>query len=274
MRPRALSAIPVVAAVLVGASARAAEDPSDAQLFSRSVAALERGAPTEAIDGLELLADRGVKHPDASFDRALAYIRRAESSRKQPGDLGRAAAALSEAIALRGDDEAEQLLGEVREEIARRRVRRGSAPIAVTQGLGWAVVGLLPENAWAITSAFGSLLLTAGLALAAWSHRASLRVPRALLIGIGSLLLVTFGALTLAARHRRLSHHAAVVVAPDVRLTDLAGRAPSAEASGHETVPEGAEVSILDRKGTRVSIEWDGAVGWVSSESILPMPRP
>ncbi|HMA94421.1 MAG TPA: hypothetical protein VKP30_17135, partial [Polyangiaceae bacterium] len=38
-------------------------------LFESATAALNKGANTEAVQQLELLADRGVVHPDVSFDR-------------------------------------------------------------------------------------------------------------------------------------------------------------------------------------------------------------
>jgi hypothetical protein len=251
-----------------------ADDAENRALFDSAVAALERGAPTEAVDHLELLADRGVVSADASFNRALAYVARAESPRQKPGDLGRAAAALAETVALgRGDEEAERLLEQVREEIARRSARQGSAPIAMTAGLGWAVVDLLSENVWAAGAAVGSALLSAGLVLALWVRRQTTRVASALFIGIGAALVVAMSTLTFAARYRRLEYRPAIVVVPEARLLDLAGRGPSPEAIGHVAVPEGAEVQVLERRGHRASIEWDGSVGWVPSEALLSLPR-
>jgi hypothetical protein len=259
----------VVCGAPPASAAQAGED-----LFREATAALERGAPNEAIERLELLADRGVVHPDASFNRGLAYIARAESPRQKPGDLGRAAAALAETIALRPEDgEAARLLEQVREEIARRRTRQGSEAIAMHAGIGWALVGLASENVWAAGALVGSLLVTVGLALALWVRRSATRVASALLIGTGTFFLMTFGALTFAARHRRVTYQAAVVVAPDVRLGALAGRGPSAEARGQGVVPEGAEVRLLEQRGQRASIEWDGSSGWVPLESIRTLPR-
>jgi hypothetical protein len=215
-----------LAVTLAAGAARAASGDED--LFREATLAIERGAPSEAVDKLELLADRGVVHPDASFNRALAYMARADSSGKKPGDLGRAAAALAETIALRpSDSESIRLLEQVREEIARRHSRQGSEPIAVHAGIGWAVVGLASENVWALGAMTGSVLTTVGLVLALWLRKSATRVASALLIGTGVFLLLGFGALTWAARYRRLTYRAAIVVAPDVRLADLAGRGPS-----------------------------------------------
>src|SRR5215217_3532563 len=89
-----------------------AESPE--QAYAAALVALRKGADNEAIDRLELLADQGVVSADASLARAAAYLARADGSRAQPGDLGRAAAALNEALLLRPDDaKAEQALEEV-----------------------------------------------------------------------------------------------------------------------------------------------------------------
>ena len=54
---------------LGAAPAEAAPSESERD-FAAASQALKRGAYTEAIDTLELLADRGFVHPDASFNRA------------------------------------------------------------------------------------------------------------------------------------------------------------------------------------------------------------
>src|SRR6185369_10989395 len=138
------------------ADSRAARAPE----FALAVKAIEDGAFGEAIDQLELLADRGFVHPDASFDRAVAYIGRARSPQRQPGDLGRAAAALAETLALRPDDhEAQGALDAVRQELGRTRARTGGAPLVARPRLVRAIVGLLPEAVWGVLAALGSVSL-------------------------------------------------------------------------------------------------------------------
>src|SRR6478752_396324 len=91
----------------VGGASVAQTSPADAppeRLFADSARALEQGAHTEAIDQLELLADRGFVHPDASFNRGVAYLGRARGATARPGDYGRAIAGFSEALALRPED--------------------------------------------------------------------------------------------------------------------------------------------------------------------------
>lgn len=256
----------VLAALLVtGASPRAAFADSPKEEFEAAVADLERGAYGDAIDQFELLADRGFMHPDASFDRAAAYIGRARSPQKQPGDLGRAAAALAETLALRpGDHEAESALDAVRAEIGRRRARTGGSPLVARPRLSRALVGLLPETAWGVLAALGSASLAWGLALRLFVKRTSTEVPGALGIGIGALLLCVGGGLALGARHFRRTSTLAVVVVPEARLLDDAGRPLAAPASGESNVvPEGAEIYVLERRGGLDRVEWGTTDGYV-----------
>jgi hypothetical protein len=108
--PRAgLAALATAIALLAFAPPCAADEPAD--VFARGVLALQKGDFTTAIAELESLADRGFAHPDASFDRGLAYVLpRHARAPSDPGDLGRAAAAFAEASLLRGgdDDEADR----------------------------------------------------------------------------------------------------------------------------------------------------------------------
>jgi hypothetical protein len=233
--------------------------------FAEAVAALERGAFSDAIDRFELLGDQGFVHPDLSFDRGLAYVGRARSSQKQPGDLGRAAAALAETLALRPEDrEAESALETVRSEIGRARVRSGGAPLVARPRLIRALVGLLPESAWGALGALGSFSLVWGLALRLVLKRTGSEVPGALAIGVGGLLLCLGGGLAAGARHFRRNSTLAVVVVPEARLLDESGR-PLAVASSSESnvVPEGAEVYVLERRGGLNRVEWGTTDGYV-----------
>src|SRR3954464_7368371 len=161
---RRLSVLMWLMIALCAPRARAQSD--SARDFAAASSALQRGAYTEAIDTLELLADRGFVHPDASFNRAVAYVERARSSSATPGDLGRAAAALSEVLLLRpSDEQAEAGLSRIRAEIARRHAREGTAPVMARDSLARAATSLFDENVWAWLALTGSLLLTVGLAL-------------------------------------------------------------------------------------------------------------
>ena len=252
------------------AHASAGESP-DVRDFHAANDALKRGAYTEAIDTLELMADRGFVHPDASFDRAVAYVERARSSAAVPGDLGRAAAALCETLILRPDDEAAETgLSKIRAEISRRHAREGTAPVMARPSLGRAVTSLFDENVWAVVAISGSLLLAFGLALRRFVDRTSAELTGAISIGLGAVLLVSGASLTAGARHFRLTSSPAVIVAEEARLLDASGkplpqRAGSADSM---TIPEGASVYVLERRPTLDRVEWGSTEGWLTPNQI------
>ena len=251
----------------VGLSAAAAvAAPSPEQRFAIAAAALEKGAFEQAIDDFEALADSGFTHPDASYDRAVAYIQRARSPQQRPGDLGRAAAALVETLELRpGDRDAKTALETVREEIAQRRIRAGNEPASVSPSLGRAMVGLLDEGVWTVGAGLGSLLLAAGLAIRWLARRATARLAGGVTASIGALLLVVMGTLTAAAVHYRTNSRPAVVVVREARLLSESG-APIEHKGGpqaHLGAPEGAKVHVLARRGPLVRIEWGTTRAWV-----------
>jgi hypothetical protein len=262
---RRLAALLALVLVLCAPQARAESD--SARDFATASAALKRGAYTEAIDTLELLADRGFVHPDASFDRAVAYVERARSSSAQPGDLGRAAAALSEVLELRpGDDEAEAGLSRIRAEIARRHAREGTAPVMARDSFGRAATALFSENTWAIIALCGSLLLALGLALRRFVRGTSAALAGAVGIGIGAVLLVMGGSFTAGARHFRRSSSPAVIVAEEARLLDESGKPLPQKRGAADSVivPEGASVYVLERRPTLYRVEWGSGEGWVT----------
>jgi hypothetical protein len=267
----------------------AAAASAHAQRFEKATAALERGAFGEAIGEFEALADGGFVHPNASYNRGLAYVGRARSLQAEPGDLGRAAAALWETALLRGgDEEAEQALELVRSEIARRLARRGRAPVTARASLGRAVVMLASEDVWAAIAALGSAAAAVGLALRRFSAQYSARLAGSIALGVGLLLLVVGAALLAGAGHLRRTTKPAVVVVEQARLLDEHGR-PVAAARGEgeaDTVPEGAEVYVAERRGGLSRIVWGSAEGWLiagqlreletvpeRSSGALPPPR-
>jgi hypothetical protein len=265
MKRRTLSGLVVAAGLAAGAAsaqpAPAAGRDSSAE-FAQAATAIERGAFGEAIDRLELLADRGFVHPDASFNRAVAYLGRARSPQREAGDLGRAAQALSETLALRPSDaQAETLLDAVRSEIGKKRARTGGANLVARPRITRAITGLLPEAAWGVIAALGSLSLALGFALRFRSKEHG--VPAALAVGIGAFLLVLGGALGFAARNFRRTSKPAVVVVEEARLLDESGRPLQGRAADSHVVPEGADVVLLERRAGLARIEWGTTDGWV-----------
>lgn len=252
---------------------RALAEPSAdaARDFAAANQALKRGAYSEAIDTLELLADQGFVHPDASFNRAVAYVERARSSAALPGDLGRAAAALCEVLILRPDDDtAETGLARVRAEISRRHAREGTAPVMARPSLARAATSLFDENVWAVIAVTGSLLLALGLALRRFVKRTSAELAGAVGMGLGVLLLGSGAGLTAGARHFRLTSSPAVVVVEEARLLDESGK-PLPQRGGAAdsvTLPEGASVYVLERRPTLERVEWGGTIGWLTPSQI------
>ncbi|WP_437981028.1 hypothetical protein [Sorangium sp. So ce117] len=255
-----------LASALPSSEARAQPAEPPEALFQEGTAALARGEYGAAIDTFELLADRGFAHPDASYNRGLAYVTRVREGADRPGDLGRAAAAFEEALRLRpGDADADRALDLVRAEITRRRSRRATDAVDVRPTLGRVIVGLASERTWAAAALLASLLLALGVVLrrrpAGPAHVAgSVLAPTAL---VALLALVP---LTYAARHLRLTTRAGVVVVPEVRLLDEDGRAlPRAEQSA---IPEGASVEVGRRSGGLAEVRWGATEGWAPASSI------
>lgn len=248
------------------------EDPTAE--FRHALRALDEGAYSDAIDRLELLADHGFAHPDASFNRAVAYLGRARSTQRQAGDLGRAAAAFAETIALRPDDlEAERALDAVRSEIARARARSGATPLVARPRLVRAIVDLAPEPVWGMLAVLGSFALSWGLFLRFIVKKPAASVPAALSMGIGLLVFCVAGALAAGARHFRRTSSLAVVVVAEARLLDESGR-PLAQSTESSVAPEGAEVYVLERRGGLTRVEWGNTEAWVVAGQVRELAKP
>ena len=262
--PLILRSLLLALALLIPSAALAqAAAPPPEDLFREGAAALARGEHAAAIDTFEALADRGFVHPDASFDRGLAYALRARDKADRPGDLGRAAAAFEESLRLRPDDaEAERALDAVRAEITRRRSRRAKDEVDVRPTLDRVIVGLASEQTWGLAALLASLLLAVGLVLrrrpAGPAHVAgSVLAPAALVALLALVPLAAF------ARHLRLHTRAAVIVVPEAYFADESGRA-----LGLEPIPEGASVEAGRRAGGLVAIRWGPHEGWVPVSSV------
>jgi hypothetical protein len=277
------TALTVALVIGLGCAPAAAAETNE-QAYAAALAALAKGADNEAIDRLELLADQGLVHPDASLARAAAYLARVEGPSARPGDLGRAAAALSEALLLRpGDEQAERALETVQAEIARRQTRQGEN-VVVRPRLGRAMAALLPEQAWAVLAALGSLVLAAGIALRRLARGSLPRLSGAVAIGLGATLGAAFGAGAYAAYRDRITSRPGVIVVPSTRLTDEAGRPlPSKRGADTTTVPEGATVYVRDREGVgrsavadngRYQVEWGNTDGWLAASDVRLLGAP
>ncbi len=271
-----MKAISWIAGALLGLAATAHADPAGTMehAFGQAASALGRGSFEEAIDLLEGLSDRGLVHPDASFDRAAAYLERARSPQSRPGDLGQAAAALSEVLLLRPNDaEAELALERVRAELGRRRVREGGSPLIARPSLPRAIVGLLGESVWLTVAALGAWLLTVGLALRALKSRSTVHLSGGVLITVGWLFALSGAGLGALAGHYRRSSESAVVIVRETRLAGEDG-SPLPGVSNSAVLPEGAGVYVLERRGALSRVEWGTRRGWVPSHELRVLRHP
>jgi hypothetical protein len=257
-----------------------AESPSEAQLsteqlFKAGVEAIQNGAIEAAIDDFELLADRGVRHPDISFNRAVAYVKRARSARAKPGDLGRAAAALSETLMLRPADKvADEAVELVRSEIGRKHARERDPALIVRPSIARSVVSLLSEQAWAWTAAAGSLLLTAALVARALLRRPAARLGAALTLAAGAAMMLVGCGMMLGARHFRLSSTPAIVVVDEAPLLGKSGAPIAGARRAESTLPEGALVYVLETRGSLDRVAWGEADGWVLASQLRVLREP
>jgi hypothetical protein len=264
-----VAALVLLAAASFASMARATAEENPEKIVAAAVHAAQAGAFDDAVDRLELLADRGFVHPDASYARAFAYVERARSRAAHPGDLGRAAAALEEYRLLRpGDDAVDSALETLRSEISRRRARSGNTPVVERPALGRAVAELLPENVWAGVTILGSVLTTCGLALYFWLNRRATEIAGATALAAGLLFGFVGGALTLAARHYRMSSRPAVVVVPEARLLDETGRILAVRAPSPSAVPEGELVHVREQREGRAHVEWGTVDAWVDTSQL------
>ena len=272
-RASLIAGLALAGLLLPALSARAEKPEID---FQKAVAALKQGAYGEAVDRLELLADRGFIHPDASFDRAAAYVGRARSPQRKDGDLGRAVHALSETLLLRPNDRAaETALAAVRSELARQNARTGSASIVARPKLARAIATLVPEVVWGTCALAGALALSVGIALRFIIRKASYEVAAALAMGLGTLAMLLGGALSRAAFHFETSTAPAVVVAPSARPLDAIGRPlPIRQGAEGSAIPEGSDVYVLERQGGLVRIEWGNEEAWVVANQVRELARP
>ena len=270
-----LMIIAMLAFGAASARAQASLDADSKAVFDKATAALKSGAPNEAISELELLADRGVLHPDVSFNRAVAYIQRAHTARTQPGDLGRAMAALQETLTLRpSDTAAATALERVQSELSRERSRRGAQSLLARPSIGRALVRLFPENFWALTAMLASVACTLGL-LAAWLAPS----PRRRFVGkvvasIAGVFGIIAATMLYAAAQTRHKVTLGVVTVAEARLRDAAGiPLPVSAARDNASIPEGALVDIARINDRNAEVLWGETQAWVQTSDLQLLPK-
>ena len=262
-RVRGLAVVLSVMASLLLAlptAARAEDEAPDH--FALGSKALVEGRFQEAISQFEAYADRMPPHPDASFNRGLAYLSRVKNDAEKPGDLGRAAAAFEETLAMRpGDREARRALATVDAEVARRRARRGKDAVIARPTLDRVVVELASEKAWAVAAIIASFILAIGMVLR--RREGSQHLAGVIMTPLGAVLLVVFVPLYHGARHLRLETKKGVLVVREAYLSDDSGAR-----QGGEAIPEAARLEVGERKGRQLHVRYGAAEGWLPADTV------
>ncbi len=260
--------------VLSLASVRARAQ-SETDTFGQAAALLQKGAFSEALLHFERLSDRGFVHPDVSFDRALAYLKRADSAQAQPGDLGQAVAGLREAATLGADEEAERLVETVRQAISRRRAARGRDPVVVSPPLARAVSDLVRPSTWASLALFASFVLTTALVLRS-STKPALRLAANVGAAASLLLLAVFGAMFALSDHYRRAWQEAVVIVDHATLRDAQGRPLLTRAldTNSDEIPEGASVYVVSRSARLFEVQWGSSKAWLRDGELRILAKP
>jgi len=174
------------------------ETPDLQETLAQSAEALQADKPSQAIVILETLADRGVVHPDLSYNRGLAYAARAKTSRAQAGDWGQAVAGFAEALTLSPhDDEATEGLRSVQLLVARKRAGDKSSSEGESLGLIEKALHSLSMFWLFVLGAAGSFAACAGILLRMQENEGR-RLTGGIVLGLGFLALASTGLLSLA----------------------------------------------------------------------------
>ncbi|MSP23915.1 MAG: hypothetical protein EXR75_01880 [Myxococcales bacterium] len=261
---RARWGLAALAFALIAGPARADTlDPAPHDSFRAGADALVLGKYEVAIAELEAHADREPPHPDASFDRALAYLARVRSGGERAGDLGRAAAALEETRLMRPDDaEAATALELVRAEVARRRARSQKSIVMATPSLDRLVYGLATPHAWAIAAILSSWLVAVGVLLRRRPAGAR-RLAGTLLIPVAAVLMVVLVPLAVGSAKVARSSVPGVLVVREAFLTDETGAA-----LGGDPVLEAARLELGEERNTLVHVRNGVREGWLPAENV------
>ncbi len=257
-----------LASLLLSSGLWAQQEEAQSDHFRMGTDALSLGTFDDAIEHFEAFADREPSHPDASFNRGLAYLMRVQAEAERPGDLGRAAAAFEETLALRPDDaEAAHALDLVRGEVARRRSRRGKDAVLARATLDRVIVTLASERSWAFAAIVAAFLLSLGLVLRS-RPTGSANLAGTLLVPACTIAVLVFLPLYLSARHLRLTRQPAVLVVREAHLSDESG-----QAKGVDPIPEAALLEVGERNGRLLQVRYGSSEGWIPAAAVRLLRR-
>ena len=264
----ALASLVAVSLTALGALAAPIDATSRAG-FERATEALAADEPDRAVVELEKLADRGIVHPDVSYDRGLAYLRKAGSGVRKPGDLGQAIAGFQECLELDpGDAEATRALEAAELLLAKDRSRKRNDVLVDTAPLSLRALRFLEPNWLLVARILGAALLALGLVFG-FTRRTSLRLAGTVLSIVGGFVLIT-ASLLATLRSSATRGAPAVVVVERAPLVEPSGRTETKK----RALVEGQKVQLISDDGRWARIRTDGDDAWVARSSLrLVAPR-
>lgn len=244
--------------------------------FRQATSALTGGQTDEAIAKFESMADRSLVHPDVSFNRGVAYLKRALGPSSRDGDLGQAEAAFREALELRPADEAARGAADaVLLEVARRDSDRRDTQLAATDPLPLQILAAIPPAVPPVFAGVGALVLLVSFGL---SFRARLR-PRAMaLMVLGAVCWLLGASLHLLSERFVDGARVAVVVVRRAELRDSSGR----QQRGRAALGEGTRLRLTEQSGLRpaeptgplVQTSVNGETAYLRSSDVRILARP
>jgi len=236
--------------------------------FARLSTLLNEDRTEEAIQGFEVLADRGLVHADLSFNRGVAYLKRALSPSERSGDLGQAAAGFFEAANLRrGDESAEAAAQALTLEIARRQGEQREAQVSMSEPLHVQALSAFDATYPLGASILGATLFVLGLGL---SLKSELRARAHSLALLGAILWALGSALYALSEYYVAGAQYAVVVVPRAELRNALGQ----KQRGAETLLLGTKLRIGEQRSNLVELKAGDSDSWLLGSDVRRLQSP
>jgi hypothetical protein len=236
--------------------------------FESATSALEGARIEEAISSFESMADRGLAHPDASFNRALSYLKRAHSPSARPGDLGQAIAGFRETLELRRDDETVlPLLDGALLEIAARQSGGKDAQVSWSEPLHVQALRVFDPTLLLGVAAFGAVVFIAALLSTIKAH---LRARGLAILILGGIIWSLGSALYGLRQTFVADARYGVVVVPRAEPRDELAR----KVRGTAPLTEGALVRVAEQRGSLFAVDLGGQFIWIQASDLRLLQKP